>query len=490
MVESLSKSEYNEYICFYTPIRKEGCLLPEYSSSGRDPRRASGERPVRSASRPQSSARPATRSGASRPQGGAPRSGAARPQGSRAPQGARPSGNRPPQGRRPAPRRKKRTQPRFFIILGIIAIALIVTLILIFSGGKGGDAKQPMATPVPVESNAGMSNATINSQPGAAAADPAVATGNDGAAHSTLQDWLADEDAEMEALSADEMVKVQDLSVNTSLPKDWTNILLLGTDQRTLTESCRTDAMIICSINPGTGEVKLTSIMRDLAVKFDDIGKYNGTYRINAANYFGGPEYAIKTVNECFDMNIEHYVMVNFFGFQRIAQALGGIEVNVSQAEMEEINRIAVEQAWIGFHAGIDESDQINEYLTTFGENTHLNGRQTLAYARVRHTDSDFSRADRQRTVLVKLLEKLKGKSAAEIIALAGSMSSNVSTNMNINDIVEVALQVVQSGLSSVDMLRLPMNETYTLEKRNDDAMFYDCDWKTNALELYNFIYE
>lgn len=440
---------------------------------------------MRSASRPQSGARPA-----SRPQSGASRSGSARPQGSRAPQGARPSGNRPPQGRRPAPRRRKRTQPRFFIILGVIAIALIVALILIFSGGKGNDPVQPMATPAPAASSSGMSNATINTQTNVAAPDTNAAPAAEGAAHSTLQDWLADEDAEMAGLSKDEMVQVQDLSVNPNLPKDWTNILLLGTDQRTLAESCRTDAMIICSINPSTGAVKLTSIMRDLAVKFDDIGKYNGTYRINAANFFGGPEYAVKTVNECFDMNIQHYVMVNFFGFQKIAQALGGIEVNISEAEMEHINHNAVEQAWAGYNAGIDESDQINEYLTTYGENTHLNGRQTLAYARIRKIDSDFSRADRQRTVLVKLLEKLKSKSAAEIIALAGSMSDNVATNMNINDIVSVALQVVQSGLSNVEMLRLPVNKTYTQERRNEQEMFYDCDWTTNSLELYNFIYE
>lgn len=475
--------------------------MPEYSSSGRDPRRTNGERPVRSAARPQSSAnRTGSARPAARPQGSAPRSAAgtsrpaARPQGSRpASQGARPSGNRPPQGRRPAPRKRKRTQPRFFIILGVLVV-LIVALILIFSGGKGADPKQPMATPEPVISNAGMSNATINTQtnvsadPNAAAAPDAAAS--NGQAHSTLQDWLADEDAEMEALSADEMVQVKDLSINTSLPKDWTNILLLGTDQRTLTESCRTDAMIICSINPSTGAVKLTSIMRDLAVKFENIGKYSGTYRINSANYFGGPEYAVKIVNECFDMNIEHYVMVNFFGFQKIAQALGGIEVNITEAEMVEINKNAVQQAWIGHDAGVNEDDQINEYLTTFGENTHLNGRQTLAYARIRHTDSDFSRADRQRTVLVKLLNKLKSKSVAEIIALAGSMSSNVSTNMNINDIVEVALKVVQGGISDVDMLRLPLNKTYTQERRNEQEMFYDCDWKANALELYNFIYE
>lgn len=392
----------------------------------------------------------------------------------------------------PAPRRRKRTQPRFFVILAAIVIVLVLALVLILSGRGGDDIVVPQSTPVPASSNSGMSNATVSTQSDVNADEPAAAdeTNAQGEAHSTLADWLGDEDAELQSLSADEMVKVSDLSVNTSLPSDWKNILLLGTDNRTLNESARTDSMIICSINPTTGEVKLTSIMRDLAVKLDDIGKYSGTYRINSANYFGGPEYAIKTVNECFDMNIEYYVMVNFFGFQKIAQALGGIEVDITEAEMEQINKNAVAQAWNGYNAGIDESDQINEYLTTYGANTHLNGRQTLAYARIRYTDSDFSRADRQRQVLTKLMNKLKGKSVAEIIALAGSLSDQVTTNMDINAILEIALKVVESGVSSVDTLRLPVNDTYVQERRNEQEMFYDCDWAANALELYNFIYE
>lgn len=467
--------------------RKEGCcILPENYSSGRDPRRNYDERYARSAAPRSQNARPAGQRSAARPAG--QRSANARPQGNR------PQGSRPPQGRRPAPRRKKRTQPRFFVILAILAI-LVIALILIFGGGgKQQDVVTPQATPVPASNASGMSNATISSQ----AAEPSAV--NEGtsvsseevanANYSTLSQWLDDEDSEVAALSEDDMVQVKDLSVNTSLSSEWTNVLLLGTDERTLSESARTDAMIICSINTTTGEVKLTSIMRDLAVDFDELGKYSGTYRINSANYFGGPEYAIKTVNECFNLNIQHYVTVNFFGFQKIAQALGGIEVDISQAEMEEINKRAVEQAWIAYNEGIDESDQINEYLETYGANTHLNGRQTLAYARIRHTDSDFSRAERQRTVLVKLMDKLRGKSLAEISALALSLSSNVQTNMNMNDVVEIAYNVLKSGLTNVDTFRLPVNGTYKQERRNDKDMYYDCDWAANQRELYNFIYE
>ena len=90
--------------------------------------------------------------------------------------------------------------------------------------------------------------------------------------------------------------------------------------------------------------------------------------------------------------------------------------------EMDQINKYAVKQAKAAYEAGIDESDQINEYLTVYGKDTPLNGRQTLAYARIRKIDSDFSRAERQRKVLVALMDKLKECSATEIIAMGLSM--------------------------------------------------------------------
>lgn len=439
-------------------LRKEGCILPEYYASGRDPRRNSNSRSQ-----------------------------------STRPQNTRYAGSRPPQKRRPAKRRRRRTQPRFFVILAVVIVALIAALVLIL-GHSGGqtDSVQPQATPEVSGNASGMSNATISSHDPDELEDASAAvefTDADVEDYDDLSAILANEDADISALSEAGMVDVADLNINTSLPQEWMNVLLLGTDERTLTESPRTDTMIICSINTSTGEVKLTSIMRDTAVEYDDLDKYNGTYRINAANFFGGPEYAIKTVNELLDLNIQYYVSVNFFGFQRIAQALGGIDVDITEAEMNEINKKQVNQAKIAYAAGIDESDQENEYLETYGPNTHLNGRQTLAYARVRSVDSDFSRAERQRTVLIKLMEKLKGKNAIEIISLVNTFASEVKTNMALDKIAEIAVTVLNSGLSNVETFRIPMNGTYTEERRNEQAMLYDCDWTTNSRELYSFIY-
>lgn len=462
--------------------------MPERYSTGRDPRRDAG-RPVRSAARPGSA--PRSNYGA-RPQGNRPA------QGSRPAQGNRPAGNRAPQGYRPAPRRrKKKMQPRFFIVVAAVIVALVVALILIFSGGKGTEQPvQAIATPEPVAANGAPSNVTMGVADPAVAADPNAASTGDAqmsmnAASSDIAAQLNQEGVDPAPLSEEDRVKVSDLSINTSLPQGWTNILLLGTDERTHNESARTDTMIICSISD-QGEVKLTSIMRDLAVKMDELGDNSGTYRINDANFWGGPEYAMKVVNECFGMNIQYYATVNFFGFQKIAEALGGIEVDITEAERDEINQKLLEQYRIARAIGEDMPTVEEDYLHNFGPNTHLNGHQTLAYARVRKSDgsdSDFTRAERQRTVLVKLMEKLKGRSAVDLMAMVSSLSQYVTLNMDIEFVLNTATKVLNSGFGSVETLRLPVPNSYTEERRNDKAMLYDCDWATNSMELQNFIY-
>ena len=368
----------------------------------------------------------------------------------------------------------------------------VIAAVVIFTGGRGGDnTKQPSATPTS-QPQSGLSNVTINSataDPNATDATQASEVSAITTHYSTLAEWLGDEDSDLQGLSEDEMVKVTDLSLNTSLPEEWVNVLLLGTDERSLTESSRTDTMMICSINKQTGEVKLTSIMRDLAVEYDDLPSNNGTYRINAAHYFGGADYAMKTVNECFDLNIQYYVSVNFYGFKAIVDALGGIDVSISEEEMNEINRLQVQQAYQGYLQGVDNVEETDHKLETYGE-VHLNGRQTLAYARIRKIDNDYVRTERQRTVLRELMKKLSGKNALELLSLVDLLSPYVRTNMSANDILTIASSVVNQSELDFETFRLPVTNSYTLEDRNNQSMFYDCDWATNSLELYNFIYE
>lgn len=398
----------------------------------------------------------------------------------------RPSGSRPQQranGSRPQQRpnaaaqrrrKKRRVQKRFYAFIAVLVV-LIIAIVLIITKPFG--KKTPAtASPTPTPAPTAQADATDSTD----SADRA----------STLAQMLGDQDSNIQGLTADQLTQVDDLSINQSLPSDWMNILLLGSDERSLTESARTDSMIICSINMQTGQVKLTSIMRDLAVYFGNLGSNSATYRINAANYFGGERLAMKTVNECFGMNIDKYVRVNFYGFQQIAQMLGGIDIDITEGEMEEINYRIQEQWYEAMQEGVDESTLPNELLTTYGANTHLDGRQTLAYARIRHMDGgDYARAERQRKVLGLLLQKLDGKGSAELISIGLEAMKHMTTNLSIDEIVSVALKVLSSDHSNIDSFRLPINNSYKQETRNNQDMLYDCDWSSNASSLYTFIY-
>ena len=385
----------------------------------------------------------------------------------------RTSAQRPPQkrrsgsggGRKKPPRR--RSNAGAYIALAALAVALVVVVLLVIRPDAQPD--KPSENPVPA----------VTVAPVSAVSQPVT--------------QMYSTDGQGEGLAADQMVRIDDLSINENLPEEWLNVLLLGTDERTLSESARTDAMMICSINRKTGKVKLTSIMRDLAVEYTDIGEYSGTRRINAANYYGGPNLAMKTVNQLFNMNIKDYVMINFFGFGIIAQNLGGVEVDISEAEMNKINEDIVKQYKMAWLAGYTEDafDPEQTKLDHYGQNVHLNGNQTLAYARIRHLDGgDYTRTTRQQTVLKKLLEKTKKLGLLELVDLGQNMFSMVKTNMKLDDIFKVTTTVIGNGMSDVETMRLPVAKTYKEEVRNEEGMLYDCDFAANATALYDFIYE
>ena len=425
------------------------------------------------------------------------RSSGARPTGSRpagyGASGSRPSGARPAGGsRHTPPRRGKRPNGRFYVFLGILLVVIVAVVLLIWQPWASGDDPSVSAfvAPTPVVAGATAAPAMAPSVP-----DAQQAQGDNAQAQtaSPLSELLGSEDTNITGLTEDQMVDVTDLSINTGLSPEWMNILLLGVDQRVQGESCRSDTMIICSINTETSEVKLTSLMRDMAVEFDDLGANNGTYRLNAANYFGGPELTMKTINELLGLNIEKYVMVNFTGFTQICEALGGIEMDITEAEKEQINLNVWSQLQIAYENGWDESNltDANGYLgpNDYGENIHLNGRQALAYARIRKIDSDWERTNRQRKVLVAMMDKMRGTNMLQLLQLGGSLMQYVETNMTLEEIISIADKVLNSGLEGAETMAVPVTDTYVQETRNNQSMFYDVDWTTNAREVQNFIY-
>ena len=319
----------------------------------------------------------------------------------------------------------------------------------------------------------------------AAETTPAPHTG------SAFADKLNSVESSDETLTGGNSIQVSDLSIHEGLDEKWLNVLLLGTDTRVTYEAARTDTMMICSINKQTGNVKLASIMRDTAVSFQS----HSNVRINSAFFYGGERLAMKTINEYFGMNIQNYVYVDFNGFAAIAEVLGGVDMDISASEMEQININVVEQYYIAYKQGkISYEDAEREYYATelkeAGTSVHLNGMQTLGYARIRKTDNDYTRAERQRKVLNLLMTNLKSASESKLITLFSQCKDYFRTNLSLSDIISVASLVLnRTDFQQAQEMRLPVAGTYKEERRNDEAMLYDMDVSANQRELFNFIY-
>lgn len=224
-------------------------------------------------------------------------------------------------------------------------------------------------------------------------------------------------------------VNPDDLSIVEGLDDTWKNILLLGTDTGNINLNYgRTDAMLVLSVNKRTGELKLTSLVRDMFVKIPNTSMHN---RINAANAFGGPLLAVKTVNETLGLNINLYASINFSGFKDVVDALGGVDIEITDAEAKIIGIEKLEGAQI------------------------LSGDEALQYVRIRKIDNNFGRNERQRTFLVALLNKIKNSDIDVAIEALILSLSHMATNMSVNDILPLVPLVI-ANQKDMAMLSLP----------------------------------
>lgn len=325
------------------------------------------------------------------------------------------------------------------------------------------------------------------SAPGEAPVPDAQATDLD-ALLATLEEA---EESESDITEADRVeVDKRDLAINQNLPEDWYNVLLLATDSRNLTANLgRTDVMIIASINAGTGEIKLSSLARDMYVPIPNTTFSN---RINTAYAYGGAALAMKAVNQNFEMNIESYVLVNFSTMAAIVDSLGGLDIHLEENEYREINEIvAVAEDYEGF-----EKSASRQALTEADTDTvvHLDGLQSVAYARIRKIDSDLQRGSRQRIVLQAMLDKVMQNATLQtLVGLFNSMSRTTETNLAITKIIDISTMLLLADSVSITELSLPIAGSYQGAVEKDgagkDINVLRVSLNQNVPALHEFIY-
>ena len=254
-----------------------------------------------------------------------------------------------------------------------------------------------------------------------------------------------------------------------------TNVLLIGVDARDLDEPCRSDSMIIATLDNNNKKVKLTSLFRDTLVDIPG----HGEAKLNAAYMLGGPELLMKTVKETYNVNIDKYIIINFWGFETIVDYIGGIEVDVKDYQLEELNK------YIGESTGGNDCPVEKAGIQT------LNGKQALSYARIRYNVGDeYERTDRQREVIFKVIEKLQNTKPSKYLGVMNTMLEYIKTNIDPLEALNMAYTIYKFPSLDVEQLQIPLVALSETRNYKELGSVFLMDRLQNASILYNFIYE
>lgn len=261
------------------------------------------------------------------------------------------------------------------------------------------------------------------------------------------------------------------------------NILLIGTDAER-GGSARSDSIMIISVNKETGRITACSILRDTHV--DIPGECEA--KINSAYSWGGVNLLIQTIEQNFGIYIDDYASVDFEMFTALVDALGGIDVEVTEAEATYIN----EQHVYGNEERPEE--------VPYGDSVHLDGYQALWYVRIRKLDSDWQRTERQRKVIGAIMEGIKAKVEAgeigELIDMANDIAPYITTTLDSSDLWNLLFSLVSCYSKSegdMDKLfvpqQLPFEDTWEYTSEWDGSSI-SLDVEENKILLYELLYE
>ena len=259
----------------------------------------------------------------------------------------------------------------------------------------------------------------------------------------------------------------------------YTNIACFGLDSRNgeLEGGVQSDSIIIVSINNETNDVKLVSVYRDTLLLQAD----GGYSKANAAYNRGGPEEAISLLNRNFDLDIRNYVSVNFNALVDVIDALGGLEIELTQEEAYYSNGYAAETSRV---VG-QEMVKIDEVAGT----QLLDGVHAVSYARIRYTTgNDFKRTERQREVLEKTMEKAKKADIFTLNKIVDKVFPQISTSLSITDMLGFVSNIMEYNV--VETTGFPYALTTSEEVRDHKGSYVvPIDFVGNVTKLHQNIF-
>lgn len=279
----------------------------------------------------------------------------------------------------------------------------------------------------------------------------------------------------------------EDLGISAELamdaPDGITNIALFGIDARNDSFRGLSDSIMIVSVDAVHNNIKLISVMRDSLVEVEGYGYQ----KINAAYNLGGATLAIKTLNQTFDLNISDYATVDFVGMVDIIELLGGIEAELTEAEVKDAN--------IHIESMHRERGTSKDYIERAGKQ-RLNGVQAVAYSRIRKaatingTNNDPGRTERQRMVMRQMLDKALSIRASQYPRLIKALLPYMETSLDYSEIFEMAGILTNEGLQLKEE-RMPSFDImieYGLDvPRLGSCCYYNLDYAAKQMNAFVF---
>lgn len=264
-------------------------------------------------------------------------------------------------------------------------------------------------------------------------------------------------------------------SINTDMSEAEFNtiktVVFFGTDSRDPDNfySGRSDTIMVASLNTKNKSIKLISIPRDTYVNIAG----HGMDKINHAYAFGKEELSINTINSNFGLAIEEYVTIDFAGLTSIIDEVGGVTLEIDEEEKEFINA------------------RCKNKIPEAGEVT-LDGEQALRHSRNRYVGNDFYRAQRQRNVLIALMNKLATMDTTKILTLTNDFLKQVKTNVDISEYIGIGTKIISDKdkyLNNIISEQVPSTE-YSEGKYINGIYYFTTDLERAKKDFYNYLYE
>lgn len=256
------------------------------------------------------------------------------------------------------------------------------------------------------------------------------------------------------------------------------NLLLIGTDERSMefSQNARGDSCILLSIDKNTMVTHLVSFERGMGVPILE-GQYEGQWDWLTHSFrYGGADLMMREIEECFKVDVDRYVRVNFNTFVQLVDAVGGVDIELTEMEAAALN-------------GQVRTNAIANSTVHAGEN-HLDGYDALQYSRLRYIDSDWRRIERQRNVIEKVITKAKGLKLSQLDAMLNTVLPLVQTNLTEGELASLAVSLVPKfSRITVEQMTIPIKGTYGSMKGMGGRTLFAVDFETNAKALQDALY-